>query len=73
MSQSSPIILGVGRSLVMDDSGSTFQLQRREDIFRIKAPRPDEFLSRIWLIADGLPLLDLPLFMIANQPKIPRV
>lgn len=60
MSQSSPIILGIGRSLVMDDGG-IFQLQRREDIFRIKAPRADEFLSRIFLIADGLPLLDLPL------------
>lgn len=71
MSQSSQIILGIGRTLVMDD-GSTFQLQRREDIFRIKAPRADEFLSRIFLIADGLPLLDLPVITAASMTNVLR-
>jgi len=57
------IAVGISRNLVTED-GTIFPFQRREDIFRIKAPRADEFLSHVWMQVDGLLVLSIPLTIV---------
>lgn len=56
------ILLGVGRYLV--DEQGTRMLQRNEDMLEIAVPDDGtEFLRSVWMIADGLEVLNLPLTM----------
>lgn len=57
------ILLGISRTLVTDD-GHTMQQQRSADMWEIEVPDDgSQFLSRIWMMADGMNVLSLPLTM----------
>ena len=54
------ILLGISRTVVGDNA--TWQEQRTEDTWEVEVPDDGrEFLRRIWMMADGLEVLSLPL------------
>lgn len=69
--------IGVGRTLV--DEHGIMQCQRSGDMWTIEVPDDGtEFLSRIWMMADGLVVLSLPLTLAPTiarygTPALPEV
>jgi hypothetical protein len=60
MGERMKILLGITRKCVGDKR--TWQEQRAADMWEIEVPDDgSEFLHRIWMIADGLEVLSLPL------------
>ena len=56
------ILLGVSRARVTDKGH--FLLQNSSDVFELDVPEDgSEFLARVWMMADGLEVLNLPLTM----------
>jgi hypothetical protein len=57
------IVIGLARTIVYED-GCTMQSQRSADTWEVEVPDDgSEFLSSIWMVADGLEVLRLPLTM----------